>query len=197
MLLKEELNAMRERYDKKPLHNVEIYAPKWLNPRDPIGRVFKDKYVLLKEGKVALAYIVQANELLFKFFPHGDYPAQIVYSTDPLVLENPYILSNMAMKLYSYKNKPEETIPDEYRKIAKCITNEYDRTSFVIHTEHEGQPVAIQLIPVLIFRKLLPLGRLSSGFLPVLASPNSKTVLVLPKRYWSGRFRRIWSIGRV
>lgn len=197
MMLKEELYAMQESYGKKTLGYIDICAPEWLNPRDPIGRVFKDKYVLLREGRVVLAHIVQANELLFNFFPHGDYPAQIVYSTDPLVAEHPYILSNMAKKIYSYKNNPEETIPEEYRQVAKCIANEYDRTSFVIHTEHEGQPIAIQLIPVMIFRKLLPWGRLRGGFLPVLASPNSKTVLILPKRYWTGKFTRAWSIGQV
>ena len=188
---------MQERYDKKPLSYVEICAPEWLSPRDPIGKVFKDKYVLLKEGKVALAHIVQANELLFKCFPRGDYPAAIVYSTDPLVAERPYILADMARKIYSYKNKLEESVPEEYRQIAKCITNEYDRTSFTIHTKHEGQPVAIQLIPILIFRKLLPRGRLCGGFLPVLTSPDSKTVLTLPKQYWTGKFRRAWLAGQV
>lgn len=197
MVLKEELNAMQERYDKKPLSYVEICEPEWLSPRDSIGKVFKDKYILLKEGKVVWAHIVQANELLFKFFPRGDYPAAIVFSTDPLVAEHPYILADMARKIYSYKNKPEESVPEEYRQIAKCITNEYDRTSFTIYTEHEGQPVAIQFIPVLIFRKLLPSGRLCGSFIPVLATPNSKTVLTLPKRYWTGKFRRAWLAGQV
>lgn len=197
MVLKEELYAMQERYDKKPLGYIDICAPEWLNPRDPIGSVFKDKYVLLKEGKVALAHIVQANDLLFRFFPRGDFPAQIVYSTDPLVVDHPDILSNMAKKLFSYKDKPAETVPEEYRQIAKCVTSEYDRTSFVIHTEHNGQPVAIQFIPVLIFKKFLPWGRLCGSVLPVLASPNSKTVLTLPKQYWTEKFRRVWSAGRI
>lgn len=197
MVLKEELNAMQERCNKMPLHNVAIFAPKWLNRRDPLWRVFKDKDVLLKEGKVALAHIVQANEMLFDFFPREDYPAQIVFSTDPLVAEHPDILSNMAKKIYSYKNQPEETIPEEYRQIAKCIADEYDRTSYTIHTEHDGQPVTIQFVPVLIFRDLLPWGKLCGGFLPVLTSPNSKTVLTLPKRYWTGKFKLAWSVGQV
>lgn len=197
MVLKEELNAMQEHYSKKPLCYIELCAPEWLNPRDPIGKVFKDKYVLLKEGTVVLAHIVQANDLLFKFFPRGEYPAAIIYSTDPLVAEHPYILVNMAEKLYSYKNKPEESVPEEYRQIAKCITNEYDRTSFTIYTEHEGQPVAIQFIPVLIFKKLLPKGRLCGNFLPILTSPNSKTVLTLPRQYWTKSFRRAWSARQV
>lgn len=197
MVLKEELNAMQEHYTQKPLRYIELCVPEWLNPRDPIGKVFKDKYVLLKEGKIALAHIVQANDLLFRFFPRGDYPATIIYSTDPLVAEHPHILVNMAKKIYSYKNKPEESVPEEYRQIAKCITSEYGRTSFTIHTEHEGQPVAIQLIHILIFKKLLPKGRLCGNFLPVLTSPDSKTVLTLPKRYWAKRFKRAWSAGQI
>ena len=197
MVLKEELSIMQQRYSQKPLCNVEIYAPEWLSSRDPLWKVFRDKSLLLNEGTVAFAHIVQANEFLFKFFPWRDYPAHIVYSTDPLVAENPYILSSMAMKLYSYKNKPEETVPEEYRQVARCLTNEYDHTSFTIHTEHAGQPVTIQLIPVLIFRKLLPWGRLCGGFLPVLTSFNSKTVLILPKQYWTRKFRHAWSFGQV
>ena len=197
MVLKEELYAMQERYGKKPLSYIDICVPEWLNPRDPIGRIFKDKYVLLKEGKIALAHIVQANEALFHFMPWKDLPAQIVYSTDPLVVEQPEILSNMAKKLFSYKDQPEEIVPEEYRQIAKCITNEYDRTSFVIHTEHNGNPVSMQFLPVLIFKKFLPWGRLCGSFLPILASPNSKAVLALPKQYWTKKFRREWSAGRV
>lgn len=197
MVLKEELIAMQEHYSKKPLSYVEICAPEWLSPRDPIGKVFKDKYVLLKEGKIAWAHIVQANDLLFKFFPRGDYPATIVFSTDPVVVEHPYILADMARKIYSYKNKPDEFVPEEHRQIARCITNEYDRTSFTVYTEHEGHTLAIQLIPVLIFKNFLPMGRLRGGFLPVLTTPNSKTVLTLPKQYWTSKFRRAWLAGQV
>lgn len=195
MVLKEELQAMQERYNKNPWHDMALYAPPWLNKHDRLWRVFKDKSVLLKEGKVALARVVQANEILFRFSPRLDCPAHIVYSTDPLVLEHPAILTNMATKIYSYKNKPLEDVPETWRQVASCVTDEHSRVSFSIYTEYDGQTVELQFIPIIVFRNLLPWGKLCGNYLPVLTAPESKTVLILPKKYWTWKFKSAWSIG--
>lgn len=193
MVLKDEFKAMQERYSQNPLQNVEIYAPDWLNSRDPMWRIYTDRSLLLKQGKVTPAYIVQANEYLFKFFPRGDYPAHLIYSADPYVAEHPEILKKLADEIYSYKNKPLDTVPKEWREVAQCITNERDRTSFTIAMTHDGYHIELQLLPIMVFRKLLPWGRLCGSYLPVLTSPESKAVLILPKKYWTGKFRRAWS----
>ena len=197
MVLKDELKAMQERYDRDSSHRVNIYAPEWLNPIDPLRRVFRDKTILLEEGKVAFACIVEANVSLFKFFPREDYPAYIVYSTDPIVAEHPQILSNIASRIYSYKNEPLDTVPKEWQDLAKCISYDYSRGFFTIQKEHDGQIVALRFIPILVFRDLLPCGKLCGSLLPVLTTPKSKTVLILPKKYWGRRFRRAWSFGSV
>ena len=195
MVLKEEWKVMQERYNKNPWHDMALYAPPWLNKHDRLWRVFKDKAILLKKGKIVPARVVQANEALFRFFPRGDYPAQVVYSTDPVVLEHPEILANIAKKIWSYKNKPLQDVPEAWRQVAYCVTDEFSSASFTIYTEYDGQTVELQFVPIIVFRNLLPWGKLCGALLPVLTAPESKTVLILPKKYWTWKFKSAWSIG--
>lgn len=197
MNFRQELAAMQANYDRKPLRTIKLKRPYWLGYDDPMGEIYRKKTVLLQEGKITYAHVVQANELLFRLLPHGDYPAVIVYSRDPLAQEDPSILQALASNLYSYKNKPLQSVPEQWQALARAITDEYDRSSFTVTYSHDGKTIQARMIPVMIFRKLLPGRKLHGGLLPVLTVEGCKTVMILPKRYWTHTFKTAWRRGLI
>ena len=197
MNLTEELKAMEENYRNSPLKDIFLPHPTWLGHRDPMAAIYRDKMLLLQHGRLAYAHIVQANEVLFRSFPPADCPAHIVYSTSPAVMEDPAILRELAHQLFYYKDKPFSQVPEQWRDVAQVITNEYDRSGFTLPLTFDGQPVEVRMIPVMIFRKLLPKRRLCGSFLPILTDPDSSTVMVLPKRYWTPAFTGAWCAGQI
>ena len=197
MDLKEELIKMQCCYDQKRLQDIRLKCPEWLTFRDPMSSIFKDKATLLQYGNVCFAHIVQANTILFKRFPHVDCPAHIVYSDDACIAENPGILQDIAHQLYQYKHTPLEKVPQQWREIIRVIADEYDRSDFTFSVEYDGNAVEIHFIPTMIFRKLLPNRKLCGSLLPILIAPGCKSVIVLPKRFWTKGFRYAWTHGLI
>ena len=192
MDIAEELRQMQTAYARSPMRNIRLPRPAWMSNKDPMSAVYRDKAALLQRSQVVCAHIVQANTILFKLFPHKDCPAHIVYSTSPAVEKDPYILRELAYCLYNYKDQPLEQVPQQWREIARVITDEHDRSGFTFSSEKNGEQITAHMIPVMVFRKLLPRRTLLGSFLPVLTCPESSTVLILPKRYWTANFKKSW-----
>ena len=162
-----------------------------------MSEIYENKSLLLQKGEVIYAHIVQANTILFKRFPPFDCPAQIVYSLDPYFMEQPDVLQDIAWKIYSYKEQDIDLVPDEWKETARVITDEYDRTDFTFLLNLNEKSVKCHMIPTMIYRKLLPKRKLCGSLLPVLALPESKQVLILPKEYWTNTFTKAWVEGDI
>lgn len=189
-------NALSEIQDAWNGHrpaDLRLDYPKWIKSGDALAAVYHEKTDLLRRGTVCYACIVQANSVLFKLFPHVDCPAHIVYSDDPRIAEDPGILRTIAAGLFRYKNLPADRVPEQWRDIARVITDEYDRTDFRFTMDYQGQPISFYFLPVMIFRKFLPGRKLSGSLLPVIAAPGCRSILILPKRYWAEDFKKLWN----
>ena len=197
MNFKEELYDMQRKYEENRLLDIKITRPTWLTSQDPMSQIYTDKKTLLQNGEVVYSCIVQANTILFKVFPYVDCPAHVVYSTDAYVAERPEILFDVANNLYQYKGRPLYSVPKKWREIARVITDELDRTDFTFIVEYHGHPIEFHLLPTMIFRKLLPKRKLCSSLLPILTTPKCKTILILPPKYWSIKFKELWCKGRI
>ena len=91
---------------------------------DELYLVYESRKRLLREGNVALGFIVQANQELFS---PGNYdlPAQAVYCSNrtmPNLLET---LAKCAQRMFALKNTEPEQV--EEREFAEMITDEYRR----------------------------------------------------------------------
>lgn len=193
--LKDELLRMRENYKKNRLKDIKLSRPSWLTSGDPMSEIYSEKSILLQQGEIVYAHIVQANTILFKRFPLLDCPAHIVYSTNPYFEEHPEELRNIACEIFSYKDKDLNTVPGEWKEVAKVITDECDRTDFTFSFKVDGKSLECCLIPTMIYRKLLPKGKLCGSLLPVLTLPDCKQVVILPKKYWTKEFKQGWVKG--
>lgn len=192
MVFKDEINLMNQNYDNKRMRSIHLSRPSWLRGENAISAVYREKKQLLQEGRVVYGYVIQANAMLFHALPRIDCPASIVYSTDPCVLENPEILKVVARKIYSYKNADPEQIPEEWRELARITTDENDYADFRFGILFEGRNIEIHFLPVMVYRKLLPKKKLCGSLLPVLTEYECRSVLILPKRYWSRDFKKAW-----
>ena len=187
-----ELTEMRSKY-KSPWR-CTLKKPDWLRRTDRLNSIFDDSKTLFKNGKIYYAVMVQANEILFNYFPHRDAPANFVYSTDPYFEESPDELCYVATSLYKYKYQPPEKIPEEYRAIAAAITDEHDRTRFEFEVTLDGIPRKIFFVTTIVFRRHLPKDRLLSPILPVLTDlENSENIIILPRRYWTKPFKKMYT----
>ena len=193
----EELYQMRENYKKNPLNDIKLCRPKWLDFNDPLFEIYTQKTNILQNGEIVYAHIVQANTLLFKSFPPYNCPAQVVFSTNPFANENPEYLSQVATNVYRYKNQDLNSIPKEWREIAKVVTDEYDRSGFNFSLQLDGHLMEFNMVMTMVYRNLLPKRKLIGNLLPVFTVPESKQVLILPKQYWTKRFTEAWVKGLI
>ena len=150
-----------------------------------MSEIYSKKSELLQQGEIVYASIVQANIILFNRFPPYNCPAQILYSAEPYFSENSEVLLNTAQKIYKYKGKELDTVPDKWKEVTMVITDEYDRTDFTFTLNLDNQSLKYNMITTMVYRKLLPKGKLCGNILPVLTIPNCKQVLILPKQYWT------------
>ena len=195
--LYQELLQMRENYKNNPLEDIKLGRPSWLDSSDPMSEIYSKKTMLLKHGEIVYANIVQANTILFKKFPPFDCPAQIVYSTEPYFMEHAEALQEITWGIYQYKGQELDLVPDEWKDVARVITDEYDRSDFTLELNVDGKALAYNLIPTMVYRKLLPKGKLCGNLLPVLTMPDCKQVMILPKKYWTEKFTEMWVEGVV
>ena len=193
----EELSQMRKNYKNKPLSDIKLCHPKWLDSQDPMFKIYDEKSTLLQKGEIIYASILQANNFLFKNFPPFNCPAQILYSKDLYFVENPERLHIIASKIYSYKGQEPDSVPNEWKEVVSVITDELDRSDFTFSAEIENRSVEYSMIPIMAFRKLLPKRRLCGNIIPILTADECEQVLILPKQYWSKRFKELWVNGTI
>lgn len=192
MDLAAELNAMYRRFWMGMKRLDGMRRPEWITQGHPMEAVYKDIDILKKYGRVYYGILVQANTILFEKEPDIDCPAQIVYSTDPKAMIDLELLSTVATAIYSYKNKPLEEVPPEWRELAACVTDEYSYTYKRFKVGYQNRQAEIYMPCIMVFRKHLPGGVLQGRLFPILAAPEkSEAAMILPEQYWSRYFRAV------
>lgn len=187
-----ELRIIREKYAQHPYQKKTFPKPYWMEG-DDLSILYEEQSNLFQMGRIYYGYIVQANNYLFQKDPYINCPAAILYSTDDRLNRNPAILKKVGKWLFSYKNTDEA--PEHVKRVVDAITDEKERL-FNVKIEinmNDGSQAVLYYTTVMIFRKHLPEGMIKGSFLPIIASPNMfKTVMVLPKKYWTKRFIKNW-----
>ncbi|MBQ8001525.1 MAG: hypothetical protein IJ298_10090 [Ruminococcus sp.] len=192
MNFKLSIERMRDNFYNSRPDNIHLHRPWWMFVDDELSKIYKDKKVLLQQGKVYYACLMQANTKLFQKFPPFDYPAQIVYSTSFEVDENPLLLKDTIEEIYSYKYS-DENPPEQWKDIVENIRNEKDRSILSFACSYDNARIDARMQTLMIFRKHLPTGILSGNVLPIIACPDAcDSVIVLPSEYWSDEFKEFW-----
>lgn len=153
--------------------------------------VYESRNRLLREGNVALAAIVQANNELYA--PgEKDRPANVVYSSDRATPDLLRVLSRCADRIFALKN----TTPDrpEERKFAEMVTDECRREMRVPVPRGIAEIDGITLTTIMVFRPDLPHGYLTNGFFPLLVHRHTPATLIVPSPYWPAAISEAWEL---
>ncbi|MCX9155647.1 hypothetical protein OPU71_05855 [Niveibacterium sp. 24ML] len=175
------------------LESVKASCPRWMKPQDPLFGFFEKQVVLLNEGRIVWAALVQANRLLFSPGP-DDCPADLVWSDDPYFDTRPQELRGIGRRISQLKNTTPSN-PEE-RKIAEQITDEVTR-SLGWKLPRSLTDRDVYSTTFMVFRKHIPNGTLTAGCFPILTHPSTQFVMIVPFEFWPIDLIRLWKDGRL
>jgi hypothetical protein len=160
-------------------------APQWIE-RDELKRVYNDRKLILQQGRLVLGVFIQANSLLYQPGT-ADLPAFILWSEDPYFLETPAHLRELARELGNLKG----TSPTgDMAEVTALVTNELARPLGYRMPASFGEGRPLWMTTLMVFRRHLPSGFITSGLVPLLVRPEESPVaLILPGRFWPDEWK--------
>jgi hypothetical protein len=168
-------------------------APLWVvRMKDDVEEFYRNQELLLREGTVAWAAVVQANGVMYSPGP-GDAPATFIYSTAPAIEADPERLAQIAHQLFALKGGQFEH-PQE-QAYGDMLAKETERAMGIEIPRPIADGLTIRSTTVMIHRKHLP-GRVLQGkLIPVLVHPQSNAIMIVPSRTWPEDFAASWQLN--
>ncbi len=191
--LREELAQQRRRLQPVAWTKLAGARPPWMKPTDALNEAVERQELLMTEGEVVWAAVVQANKLLFE--PGDlDCPAMVVYGRDPELDARPAELRDIAKRVYKLKGTtPRDPVE---RAIAAKVTNEMDRTmGWALPVELTARHVCSAA--VMVYRRHIPDGVLSGSSFPMFVHGATKAVMVVPHAFWPQDMLALWKRKRM
>ena len=176
---------MRKKWDKGLRLFGYLPRPYWIF-NHPLFQTYKDKWALRKHGKVYYAALVQANEKMFQPIRADNIPGNpgaLLYSTGTYE-RAPEALREIAGQLYDYKNT--DKAPEAWKQIVEQISDEHSYNWHQSLDLGNREAHRIYYTPIMFFRQHLPKDQLLGSIFPIVIAPDHcRSVMVLPKRYWT------------
>lgn len=189
----------KEHYEKTRDYKREDFSicPDWLEPEyDNLGNYSEEPdelYALfdplfqkriLKEGKVAIGALVQANVDLFEKGKEN-LPAGYIYSEDPFFLECPGELLGLADALF--QTKGESGYHPSIQKLADLLADEYERIFGYKLPRDLLDGKEVYFTTVVVDRNHLPAKKIEGRLYPMLVLPGEEPdAILLPHWHWKG-----------
>jgi len=169
---------------------TQLSKPSWMLTvkDDRFESTYRDQRILIKEGRIAFACIVQANTLLFKPGKHNC-PAAMIFSEDTFFEEHPNKLGDIASQLFTIKGA---TCDDEELQMFSDILADEKVTLFNYKVpEKLAYGKKVFFTSFMVHREHLPEGYIDFSYFPALICPEkTEASIILPSRYWAYEFRR-------
>lgn len=165
-----------------------LKAPPW-SAQDALARVTQSQQMLLEQGRVASAALVQANAQLWA--PNqSDSAALALWSEDARFETDTSRLRELALEVYDLKGQ-ELAEDDPLQPIAHYVTAESSRPLNAPLPAGWGEANArFYLSALLVWRAHLPCGFLTSTVLPMLVLPEkTDAVMILPAEFWADELK--------
>ncbi len=186
--LRNSFYSSQKSLNARTFQSVCARSPYWMSPDEPLHETVNQQLLLLSEGTIVWAALIQANKLLFS--PGiDDCPAQLVYSRDPYFDSRPQELRRIGRSIFKLKN----TTPadQEEKAVADRITDEMDRSMGWrlpdMLTDREAYAATF-----MVFRRHIPNGVLSAGCFPILTHPSTQAVMIVPGEFWPIELIKSW-----
>jgi hypothetical protein len=183
------------RFNPLSLASIVAPPPAWLRarPADPLTEVCDRQLLLLTEGKIVWAALIQVNKLMIT--PgEDDCPGLLAYSEDPHFDGRPGELLDVARRAFRYKGVvPEDP---ELKRIAAIVTDELER-SLQVTLPKVFSPRDIRVSTFLVYRRHIPNGVMTASVFPVLIHPATPAVMIMPFEFWPIDMIVMWKERRI
>lgn len=197
----DELEYMEKKYAEDPIRKVKLKRSKCmykegLSEDDPnqLAGIFGEIETLVKHGKIYYSVLVGAQKDLYRRFPAIDEPAFILYSKDPEMMTKLQVLEKAADEILEWVNVYEHA-PEHVKEAAKAMgTENYHAINmpYKYYSKEDDKEYEFIFTAVHIFRKNLPGKVIDGRIMPIIAKPDTcKNVYVLPKKYWSKKYKAL------
>lgn len=163
----------------------KIVKQKWMIlPLDPYYKAtYRDSKELFKKGKIAIASIVQANNMIYRD-GKVNCPAVVVYSEDTYYDENPRELEKIAEYLFNIKGEKVED-----KDIQFIADNLAEEKTPIFNYELEGKYTnnrKVFLTYILVHREHLNNKALNLKFIPIIVNREiTEATAIVPINYWA------------
>ncbi len=151
----------------------------------------RDQRLLLEEGYVVWAAIIQANQMLFE--PNGDHtnlPGAIIYSEEDAFDAEPDALIEIAHGMFDLKGRK---VSRQMQDFGDKLADEMVADIKLAIPRGFTDGVQCYYASILMARKHFPGGYLAHGFFPLLILPEeTEAVMVLPHHYWDRSLSKAW-----
>lgn len=165
-----------------------VGRPSWLRADDGLLPSLHERERLLREGEIVWGWVWQANGVLWK--PgNADAPAGVVHGDASFDLV-PDRLEEIAQALFALKESPK--LDGELADVQAIVCDEMSRPMRrpLPRALSRGRPV--EMSTVLVHRRHLPGGFISSSAIPLLVHPSLPLATTLPGAAWAADLLAAW-----
>lgn len=189
-----ELEIMRRNFRERGKRPIKPIRPLWVRS-DILNSVYTEMKILWEHGEVYWGTLVQANNIMFGYFPYSDCPGNVLFTTNEYINNNPEVIRQIGSEIFSYKNT--YMAPRYLKRVVDVVTGERERLfNYPIPLNETGRfndcpqilwnENRLFFTTMMFFRKYMPKRKLCSGIFPIVAAPHMTHIsIMLPEKYWS------------
>lgn len=185
---------LRNNLDEQTKQALRITPPDWVaETNSPLMCLYRDQQLLLAEGRLVWAYIIQANVLLK--VPGGpNCPAAVVFGDSDAMDSQLERLSQIASTLGETKGNKE--CDPELKRFSELITGETEVCLNLKVPRSHSDGLDVFYTTIMVHREQLPAPVLSAPFLPLLVCPEkTQATMILPVMFWSEMLKKVFTLS--
>ncbi|RYG64323.1 hypothetical protein EON80_19435 [bacterium] len=152
--------------------------PRWC-AQSQLAPLQQQRINLLRQGQVVASALIQANWTLYRPMPE-DAPALVVWSEEPNLANDDKELRCLAKRINDLRY---DGTGGDLAELGELVNNEHE-----FPLQYAVPPSLAEntyMTTILVFRRHMPSGFISSRLLPLLVLPEvTSQSLILPGKYW-------------
>ncbi|MDR0920626.1 MAG: hypothetical protein LBM93_15470 [Oscillospiraceae bacterium] len=165
--------------------------------RDPVWWVYLEEETLSKEGRLAWAAVIQANEVLWSLDEIIDAPAFILVSGCKEFDYHPNYLKYQANSFADGKYKDNTNAHPAFKKVCEFVrkeTTDVINNKFTLNIENKQWTSFITSL--MLQRDRIPGQYITGEIMPVLHLPEKvNSTIMLPQEFWTEKFKEYYING--
>lgn len=172
---------------------TRVKPPEWMEKGDGLYGLYAAQKLLLQKGRVAMAVIVQANDMLYSPAEEYDCPASVLFSEDPVFQTESGLseLQQLAYRAYSWKGIRRGGRAE--MELGAALADEAGRYFNMKLPDKLAEGRDVYMTSIMVHRGQLPVPYLKENWFPLIVLPEqTKYTLICPAKFWDEDLVKLW-----